>query len=300
MVKRKSLPSLPGLDEDMKTVRIGASFTAPALTELEKQKLMPKLINVSATSDLFEERCKAYFANISKEVPVDGLELEIGFTYPNQELADNEDTNNPLVYPINVEDYVLYKHCLVYSRVARSFEEVNKSNKILFYFYDKETELANKLNEQKLILKAHTLIPTLLQNSMKVKQVYTIYNSLKNTPPEYNIENKNDAKGIEVSLFKYAQENPKLFTNIVNDKNAEYTFFISYALEKNIIKKLPNTNTIVFEKDDNAVTLGNSYVEAITFLKNEKNQVLYNEIKSTLSLITKMVTNISLDHSVTT
>jgi hypothetical protein len=297
VIKRKEIFNLPGLTEDMKSVKIGSSFTVPPLNEIEKQKYMPKLLGINSNSDMFENMCKEYFYNISVDVPVEGLELEIGFSYPNEALAESEDITNENVYPINIKDYVLYRYCQVYSRVANSFEDVNKSNKILFYFYDKNKELMAIKDKNNEILKATSLIPTLFQNQLKVKQVYTIYNSLIDTTPVYDIDNKEDYNGIEVAMYDIANKNPKLFIKILNDKNLEYTFFIAEALRKNIIRKIPNTTTIVFEKDDNAVTLGNSYVQAITYLKNEKNQILFNEIKSTLKMLSKNVDNVIIDNA---
>ena len=49
--------------------------------------------------------------------------------------------------PINVTDYLLYRHCLLYTHVAKDSAIINSSSEVRFYIKDdnKEIELQNKL-----------------------------------------------------------------------------------------------------------------------------------------------------------
>ena len=83
--------------------KIGSVFTASGdiirgLTFAEQKQYLPEIIGISPTDHEFGRACKDYYLNMTVEVPMGGLDLEVG-------LDDDG-------HPLNVIDYVKYKFVL--------------------------------------------------------------------------------------------------------------------------------------------------------------------------------------------
>ena len=293
-IKRKTLSSIPGLDESMRTRKIGATIYrgAQPLTEEEKKKYMPILLGLSSDSDRFEQYCMDYFANISVPVSPNGLNLEIGFNYKTLEDRDNANTDNAM--PINVADYVLYRHCIVYSRVANTIADIGKSNNIEFFIEDASANAAAQDKANKLLLKAMNLMPAILNDALRVKQLIAVLNE---TVPEsvvpklVNDVNVMGPNELSVRLFDVLQKAPLEFIAAVNDTTIALKYFITRAINVGIIRKLANTSTLIFSSKTGEFLLGNNLNEVILTLQQEKNSSIFSEIKANL-VVSKVDNNV--------
>jgi hypothetical protein len=302
LIKRKPIPGIPGLDESMRNRKIGATIYKGVypLSQKEKEEYMPQLLGISKTSERFEGACQEYFNNISVPVPPNGLELEIGFTYKSIEDRDREKEEDYVPTPIDVSDYVLYKHCLVYGKVANSPKDVNKSNRIEFFIEDESENKAEKDKANKKMLNVMQLIPPILNDNLKVKQVISVANEQipeSIIPKLVNSVDIMDNTDLSLRMFELAKAAPDMLTAIIKDKTLDVKYLLTKAIEVGIVRKIPNTTTLVFSSQAGDITLGNNLSETISILKQEKYQSIFTEIKAKLitERVVKNIEDVSLE-----
>ena len=155
---------------------IGSSVTSSrtlAANKTELETYYPNLVGVPANNPEFLQRVKKYLNNI--RIPVDelGRTFNVSFHYNTKadylKIKNEEDrietlyneanksdssklrealnqkitrlnaletTKCTLGYPENVEDYLMYRHCLLYKDVAKDISLINSDPTIRFYFKD--------------------------------------------------------------------------------------------------------------------------------------------------------------------
>ncbi len=289
-IKRKqSLPLYPGADKVDSKMKIGSSFKNQAvlrgLTHAEEIKFLPNIIGISAKSDKWEKMTQDYWANISKTVPKDqvGLELEIGFDYADKESkqkgqkATIEDRHEH-GRPIRLNDYILYRYCLLYRRVANSQEDMYKSPHIWFYIHTKEKQLSMEHEKFQNEDKALQQYFKLLTNRDKVLDVLTVFaqesSKLDDKLVPHNVETLEDREQ-DILLRKCATKYPSKFYDYATDEGIAMRSFIEKCIIKGKLRRVPNTDTIIY--GDNT-TIGNTMDDCIAFLKNPKNSKIYNNL----------------------
>ena len=154
----------------------------------EVNAYFPALVGLSPNHADFTTRVKAWLSNIQWVVNENDVPLNISFVYNTkkdyldfkrrEDAIDEEyakvdrsnlsaikdaikrrvDALNTLEsekykvgHPVNVEQYIIYRHCLLYRDVAKDTAIVNSDPSIRFYIKDeaKEAEMAKKLVKQK-------------------------------------------------------------------------------------------------------------------------------------------------------
>lgn len=310
-IKRKPVPTLPGLTEDMRTRKLGSGVTKPPLTELEKIKYMPTLVGVAHDAANFEEACRNYFANISVPVPSNeegdgkGLVLEIGFEYKDEtsfkskDISINSKNIKDGTFPLSVQDYVLWKHCLVYGRVAKDYKDAGKSPKIMFYMQDDEVIKKAKLIKSKNTTTAMAKAAGILGDTIKKKYIVSVATQMLNSNEFDTIKPLDQLDDDDLDLLilaELAPKHPLMFIEITQDKELEFKFLLTMAINKGIVKRLSNGSTLVYESKTGQTILGSDLQEAIITLRKDEKGVLFTEIKSELVLKygVKEVSNIKL------
>ena len=269
--------------------KIGASIknndVCRGLTFDEEEKYLPSLIGVQSKNDNWQKATTNYWNNISKTVPKDGIELEIGFNYKDEEdgtkEADNaskgesckEEDKWKYGFPINIIDYILYRYCLVYSHVSNDVANVSKSHNIRFYLHSKKEE--TKTNHDTLTLKnkAYGKYLEVLSNREKVENLLRLLTD-KNGSSLYQIGQSNDEQ--DILLQNAMLEKPTLFITYYDDKVLEMKSFISKCISEQRLKRVPNTETIMY--GDNTI-IGHTIEEAVVYLQNDKNSQVLNTLK---------------------
>jgi len=266
--------------------KIGSSMTnnAPTmgLNDAEQRELLANIIGTSPTHQNWNKEVKEYYNNISVEVPYEGMELEIGFTYDDQQAANNKDKGRRT--PINISDYVLYRYCLVYSKVANNYEDINKSANISFYISDKALEEDREYDYTKDTNLAMSLYLQLLGDETDMDNVLTVYH--------YGVEEMSlKVKTLELqklSKSKGRTDDPtnahvNKFIGICKDKTLKHKAYIQRCINHGILKRIDNTDTIIYGDNDR---IGSSMEAAVLFLTDEANAKLATEIKSKYDHIT--------------
>lgn len=254
----------------------------------EEKRYLKDILGTNPNSEKWEESCKRYWANIRKRVPYGmGLELEIGFKYENLEAmqkgeADGTyETKQTHGRPINVSDYILWRYCLVYGRVARTVADVNNSNKIRFYIHDVDVEIDQRHAMLELRKKAMAKYIAVVGDRELVQSLLIIYNN-----PAY-LSNKDKDK--DLALDAEMTLDPRRFLATVDDPQLTMKALIENAILHGKLRRIDNTDTIIY--GDNT-PIGNSTDEAVAYLRNPNNVKVLNNIKASLSLL-KSVTPVA-------
>ena len=293
---------LPGDDAMTQNPKVGSSFKGKAplsgLTIDEEKMYLPEIIGISPVDVNWRKEVREYWNNISERVPHDNEGTNsrlpgrlITFTvvfknnkdkeaFESAELfeAKAEISKRGEVTPDSIADYVLFRYCLVYSRVSNDAKSIHKSAKILFYLYSQETEAKKNYGIFELRNRAREIFVSLLEDISKIDALLRIFGEDPNDTFTYMSEQDKHLK-----LDEFLAKNPKRFIQYAKDKSLSEKAFIKEAVLANIIHNPPNTDSYYYG-DDRQVVLGNSLSDAVLYLKSKEqvNQQVVESIKSQL------------------
>lgn len=299
---------------------IGSSIRSSrtlAANKAEVEAYFPNLIGLAPNNENFTFRVKAYLNNIS--VPVDelGKTLDVSFRYNSkrdylkfkaqedkieEEFAsvNRQDINalrealetkiedinllesekHKYGTPINVPDYLIYRHCLLYKDVAKDSAFINSDPSIRFYFKDnkREAEIQSKLRLELNNAKANYV--KVVGNSELFNAVFTQYCVTNNIPVTVG-SGMNDIDK-QNHLDKYSIQEPVKFNKICNDKDLVLKSFIEQLIARGELNRAThNQNITTFEGE----FIGANVKEAVAWFKNPANNAKVDAWKNKLKHI---------------
>lgn len=299
---------------------IGSSVHASRVLSANKEEVdtyFPNLIGLSPTDPNFVMRVKQYLNNI--RIPVDelGRSFDISFHYYHKEdyyrIKEEEDkiermyqttnrqditklraalkekitrlnalegTKCKLGYPINVDDYLMYRHCLLYNDVAKDVALINSDSSIRFYFKDDQKE-AEKLRKFRLeVNKAKANYVACLADDTLFDAVYTQFCVINNMPVISSLaENRIDR---EIKLDKFSADEPVKFNKIFNNKDVKLIATIEMLIARGeLIRSQYNQNITSPDGDFIGANMG----EAVAWFKNTENTSVVNALINKLKNI---------------
>ena len=296
---------------------IGSSYNSSTIltsNRAEMEAYMPPIIGVSASNDEFVTRVKAYFNNFCVVVDELGKTLDISFRYnhyrdfldiqakENEILARYEIANkqDPIALkeavnakvndlnalestkykygnPINVTDYILYRHCLLYSGVAKDPALINSNPSIRFYIKDDKRELENEQKFRKAKNLARANYVKLLNDNELFKAVFINY-CVKNNIPVMNGLAMESIKQQEL-LDTYSTVEPVKFNKACEDKDIVLKGLIETLIAKGKL------NRATYNQNISMVTgeyIGANMTEAVIWFKNPANNAIVENFKNSL------------------
>lgn len=290
---------------------IGGSIKSSRTLSSNKEEVdtyFPNIIGLSPNDPNFISRVKQYLNNI--RIPVDelGRTFDISFHYfhkkdyykikaeeekieevyqsANRQNIKNlrealnekinrlhilESTKCRLGYPINVDEYLMYRHCLLYNDVAKDVALINSDSNIRFYFKDDQKE-AEKLRKYRLeVNKAKANYVACLADNDLFDAIYTQY-CVQNSLPVISSLAK-DRLEREIEIDKFSTNEPIKFNKIFNNKDIR--------LIANIEKLVARGELIRSQYNQNISTpdgefIGANIGEAISYFKNPENTSIVN------------------------
>lgn len=168
--------------------------------------------------------------------------------------------------PIKVEDYLLYRHCLLYTHVAKDSAIINSSSEVRFYIKDdnKEVELQNKLRLATNNAKVNFV--KLLNDSKQFRNIYVLVAAQQGRNVAIAI--KNDITTQQNELDHFSQSEPDKFNKLCNDKNADTKATIELLIAHGeLIRSAYNQN--ITRQDGSLV--GANIGEAVAWFKDPAN-----------------------------
>ena len=249
------------------------------LTFAEEARFLPSILGIANTSEKFSHACNDYWNKISTVVPSgEGLQLEVGWEWKNE--ADYNDEKNKEEslrtkgQPINMADYILYRYCLVYGRVANKEEDINKSSKIKFYLHTKEAKIKAEKAKNDVKKQAMKLYLELLGDRNKIMYILRVDDTNLDIDTMDNDE-------IDIALNKFLENKPSKLIEIANNPDLSTLALIHEALRTNHLERMSNTETITY----GTVVVGNTMKEAVTNLKSNTDnfKLIRNKLEAALN-----------------
>ena len=298
---------------------IGASITSSqilASNRAEVESYMPAVIGMSANNPDFTTRVKQYFNSFSVCVTELGKEIDASFFYNHysdyldvkakedkiEKEYDDADKGNiealrkaiaqktkainalestkyQYGYPVNVDAYYFYRHCLLYKHIAKDPALINADSSIRFYFKDdnKEKARAERLRKDSNIAKRNYI--TLIDNKELFDAVYTLYCVSNNLSVIDNIIKDRTEK--ELDLDKWSIDEPAKFNEAVTDKTSKVRGEIELLIARGeFIRSEFNQNISTADAD----FIGANMKEAIAFFNNPNNKDIVSVYRNKLNL----------------
>ena len=293
-IRRKDIKGLPGDDSTLHNLKVGASLKGNGplrgLTYDEEIKYLPEIIGVSPQDNEWRRTTKEYWYNVSVPIPADGLTAEklqgrpIKFTVEFNNASDKESFEKVISFEEKakaskkgeviegVGDYILWRYCLVYSRVANRYEDVRKSPKILFYLYSKENETLVEHTAFKSRIKAQNMFTKILMEENVINAVLLMF--------DQDLSAFDTLQDKHLALEAFIKNKPMLFIKYMEDENLVLKSTIKKAVDNKIIHKPANTDSYYFG-ENNEVVLGHTLMDATLFFKSKEQKNI--EVVSTIN-----------------
>lgn len=296
---------------------IGGSVTASRVLSANKDEIetyFPNIVGLAPNNENFITRVKQYLNNIRIQVDELGKTFDVSFFYNHKadyyrikreeekieeayskanrqdlsklkaalkekitRLNTLESTKCKLGHPINVEEYLMYRHCLLYNDVAKDMALINSDPTIRFYFKDNQKE-AEKLKKFRLELnKAKVNYVQCLADDELFDAIYIQYCAINGLPiisslAEDVIERQN-------KLDRFSTEEPIKFNKLCGDKNIRLMATIEKLIARGeLIRSEYNQNITTSDGE----FIGANIKEAIAWFNNPDNTSLVNALHNRL------------------
>lgn len=285
---------------------IGSSIRSSSVLTSNKQEIeyyFPSLLGVPANADTFITRVKQYLNNFHIEVNELGKTLDISFRWNTKrdyysfkakedrieetykavrrdnlvelkkaleakidDLNALESTRFRYGNPINVEDYIKYRHCLLYKDVCKDPIFINSDISYRFYFKDdaRELEQARKRRIEANNAKRNYLLA--LADDELFRAVYIQYCVAVGQPVLTSILKEKFEQ--EIELDKYSSDEPAKFNKMFNDKDLKIKAFIETLISRGEFIRASDNQNISTPAGD---FIGANMKEAVLWYKNPEN-----------------------------
>lgn len=286
---------------------IGSSITSCRILSSnagEVNAYFPALIGLSPNHADFTSRVKDWLSNIQWIVNENDVSLNISFVYNTKQdylnfkrkedaideqyakidrsnlsaikdaikckveaLNSLESEKYKVGHPVNVEEYIIYRHCLLYRDVAKDTAIVNSDPSIRFYIKDeaKEAEKQKKLTEYR--MKAMRNFIELNASPSKRNSVYIAIVASRNENVAEALLKTDSEKNSY--LMDYVNTNPDKFNKLYSDKNITTRAFIETLIVRGELIR-SDFNQQISTADGNLI--GSNMNAAIAFFNNPDNK----------------------------
>ena len=297
---------------------IGSSINSSRILSSNKKEIetyFPALIGIASNNENFITRVKQYLNNIRIQVDEDGRTFDTSFRYNTyrdylkvkSEIEKVEDEYNAVDkrnevalkkalkvkclrlneietskcsfgYPINLEDYLMYRHCLLYNDVCKEISLINSDPNYRFYFKDdnKEQERIVKLRKSKNIAKAH-YIEAISDNEL-FDNIFVQYCSIMGLPIVQTMKLDRNVK--EEYLDKFSTEEPEKFNRIFSNKNLKLVSLIEMLIARGELLRIGNSQNIT---TSDGTFIGANMNEAVAWFNDPANASLVNAFQNKLN-----------------
>ena len=298
---------------------IGSSISSTRILSSNKdevEKYFPQIIGISPNNPEFVTRVKAYLSNISFNVQDAGSTLNISFTYDKkkdyltikekeekinakresvarnntaaikeavkvwtQEINDLESEKAKYGHPDNIEEYLLYRHCLLYRDVAKDISLINSDSSLRFYIRDenKEAERAKRLVDERRKAMRNFLA---LESSDKKRNAVFIQMTVNNGGNIAEAMMKTPDQQVS-ALMTYLNDNPDKFNDLFEDKNVEMKSFIETLIARGELIR-PEYNKQISTAD--GTFIGSNMNEAVAYFNNPTNKPVLEAMQNKYKL----------------
>lgn len=299
---------------------IGSSIRSSqvlASNRAEVEAYFPQLLGISVNNENFVTRLKQYLNNI--QVPVNELgvtfdcsfrfnhkrdyfafkarEEEIEMTYKKANKQSTKDLRAALAIkindlnnleseqyavgsPVNITDYILYRHCLLYRDIAKDTALINCDPFVRFYLKDdaKDKERQQKLRQE--INNAKRNYIEVIGDDEMFDAVYIQYCVVAGLPIVNSLLSERMDK--ENQLDKFSASEPVKFNSIVKDRDLRIKSLIELLIARGEFVRSQFNQNITTQDGE---FIGANMKEAIAWAKNPENENVLAAFKNKLKYI---------------
>lgn len=299
---------------------IGSSIRSSqvlASNRAEVEAYFPQLLGISVNNENFVTRLKQYLNNI--QVPVNELgvtfdcsfrfnhkrdyfafkareeEIEMAYKKANKQSTKDlraalaikiNDLNNleseqyAVGSPVNITDYILYRHCLLYRDVAKDTALINCDPFVRFYLKDdaKDKERQQKLRQE--INNAKRNYIEVIGDDEMFDAVYIQYCVVAGLPIVNSLLSEKIDK--ENQLDKFSTSEPVKFNSIVKDRDLRIKSLIELLIARGEFVRSQFNQNITTQDGE---FIGANMKEAIAWAKNPENENVLAAFKNKLKYI---------------
>ena len=299
---------------------IGSSIRSTQILSSDADEVnayFPALIGISPTNPDFITRVKAWLSNIQFTVTEEEVRLDTTFIYKHKKdylaiktredkineeydkidrtntsrlrealkrkidaLNTLESTKHKYGRPQNLEQYLMYRHCLLYNDVAKDTAFINSDPTIRFYIKDaaKEAEKQKKLVKQK---------EKAMENFVKLNGTDSKFNAVFLQIAMFRNDNLADAilKGRDEKvaiMIDFVNSNPDKFNKLVEDKAIEIKAFIETLILRGELVRSEYNQQI---STADGTFIGSNMNQAIAWFENPDNKDVRTAYENKLKLI---------------
>jgi hypothetical protein len=286
---------------------IGSSITSCRLLSSNKDEVeayFPALVGLSPNNPEFITRVKAWLSNIQVSVNENDKVLNTSFIYNHkrdylrikaeEEKIDEEyervdranlkaikeaikkrvealnaleSSKHKYGRPENLEEYLIYRHCLLYRDVAKDMVLINSDNSLRFYIKDENKEAAKrkKLTEER--VRAMRNFVEVGASDSKFNSVFvSVIIYLGRQLATELLKSDDEKKAI---VIQFVNEHPDKFNKIVNDKNVTIKAFIETLIARGELVRSEFNQQI---STADGTFIGSNMNEAIAYFNNPNNK----------------------------
>lgn len=237
----------------------------------EKDLLMPRLIDIPKDDKTFLGEVKKFFESLVTPIPYgEGLQLEIGLELSNNHDILYKDKDGLQNWPINIMDYVRYRHAVHSPRVAPSLSAAKGNVLVDYYIFDPAETLAEDTRVSEIKDKALTMYLTIKGDQAKVDKMLTL---MGKDPRDVGVASER-VEELRNLADKQAAAFIREFDGELSDEKYILTSLINTGLVKRIGNQYINTET--------SKIIGNNHEEAIYFFKDPSNSEQITILRSNL------------------
>lgn len=299
---------------------IGSSIRSSqvlASNRAEVEAYFPQLLGISVNNENFVTRLKQYLNNI--QVPVNELgvtfdcsfrfnhkrdyfafkarEEEIEMTYKKANKQSTKDLRAALAIkindlnnleseqyavgsPVNITDYILYRHCLLYRDIAKDTALINCDPFVRFYLKDdaKDKERQQKLRQE--INNAKRNYIEVIGDDEVFDAVYIQYCVVAGLPIVNSLLSERIDR--ESQLDKFSTSEPVKFNSIVKDRDLRIKSLIELLIARGEFVRSQFNQNITTQDGE---FIGANMKEAIAWAKNPENENVLAAFKNKLKYI---------------
>lgn len=298
---------------------IGSSINSSRVLSANKEEIetyFPNIVGVAPNNESFITRVKHYLNNIRVRVDELGKTFDTSFHYykysdyeqfkrkeesiearyakadksslkkTNAALKERVTQLNALEsskcrygYPINVSDYLMYRHCLLYKDIAKDMSIINSDPSIRFYFQDDAKEADKARKYRNAITTAKSNYVRCVADHKLFEAVYIQYCALNGLPIISSLAE--DSINKELKLDKFSTEDPVRFNRICSSENVYTIGAIEHLIARgDLIRSQYNQNITTIDGE----FVGANMNEAILWFKNPANSSVVAALTTKLKL----------------
>ena len=249
---------------EMTKVSVGSYFekrdsrkVATGLTLEEEKLLLPEYVDADPSEREFRKKVAEFFADLDTEIPyTGGKTLEIGLSESN----DREVSSKNM--PLDVMDYIRYRHAKGHPFMAPSKEEGAKSSIYQYYIFDPTSvqDKKKKKNEAQ-----NDALKTYLSIKDDIEKVDMMLTLLNIDPREFSGANADDDK--VDALKELADKKYEEFNKITAAGDLDKRYWIKSMVKMNILKIFGDK----YVDGETKKLIGNNLEEAISYFSDEEN-----------------------------